>query len=84
MSFSKPINFSFDSEEMNIIRSALGRMPYDDVQPIIVKIFQTVQDEVVNKRSHIQQKEQPDAPYGYKADGTPRKRPGRPMKKARK
>lgn len=84
MSFSKPINFSFNSEEMNIIRAALGRMPHDDVQPIIVKIFQTVQDEVINKRSPVQQEEQPKAQYGYKADGTPRKRPGRPMKRARK
>jgi hypothetical protein len=84
MSFSKPINFSFDSEEMNIIRSALGRMPHDDVQPIIVKIFQTVQDEVINKRSPIKQEEQQEAPYGYKIDGTPRARPGRKAKKVRK
>lgn len=84
MSFSTPINFSFNSEEINVIRSALGRMPHDDVQPIIAKIFQTVKDEVINKRSPIKQEEQQEAPYGYKMDGTPKARPGRKAKKVRK
>lgn len=84
MNFNKPINFSFDSEEMEIIRSALGRMPHDEVQSIILKIFQTVRDEMINERNSIKYEEEQEAPYGYKMDGTPRARPGRKSKKVRK
>lgn len=84
MNFNKPINFSFDSEEMEIIRSALGRMPHDEVQSIILKIFQTVRDEMINERNSIKHEEEQEAPYGYKMDGTPRARPGRKSKKVRK
>ena len=63
-------------------------MPHDDVQPIIAKIYETIKEEMINKNRPTQQEEQPKqetkAIYGYKADGTPRKRPGRPMKRARK
>lgn len=82
MSFSTPINFSFNSDEINIIRSALGRMPHDDVQPIIVKIYETIKDKFTKKEEPP--KQESEAPYGYKLDGTPRGRPGRKAKRVRK
>lgn len=41
-------------------------------------------DAAVSVATNSTKKKSEEAPYGYKADGTPRKRPGRPMKKARK
>ncbi len=40
------ISFSFTAEEAEIIRTALGKMPHDDVQLIVVKMYQTVHDHV--------------------------------------
>lgn len=80
----KPINFSFDPEEMEIIRSALGRMPHDEVQSIILKISLTVREDWINECNSIKHEEDQEAPYGYKLDGTPRSRPGRKVRKTRK
>ena len=40
------ISFSFTPEEADLIRIALGKMPHDDVQVIISKMYITVHDHV--------------------------------------
>lgn len=40
------ISFSFTPEEADLIRIALGKMPHDDVQLIVAKMYETVRDHV--------------------------------------
>jgi hypothetical protein len=85
MKDQQPINFSFTPEEAETIRYALGKLPHDDVQGIVIKMYQTVEhhvfgdDDQTYKRTRKPRKTK-EAPYGHKKDGTPKKRPGRPAK----
>lgn len=40
------ISFLLTPEEADIIRAALGKMPHDDVEPIIIKMYETVRNHV--------------------------------------
>ncbi len=43
------LSFSFNLEEVETIRAALGQMPHDDVNVIIHKIYQTVHSHVFDE-----------------------------------
>lgn len=47
-----------------------------------IQILQKQVQELADKAEQAMKK--PDAPWGLKADGTPRKKPGRPFKKESK
>jgi hypothetical protein len=81
METGKAIGFFFYPEEAKIIRRALGKQPHDEVQDIILKMYQTVENNVFGKDDLLPVEKMPrkakEAPWGYKKDGTPKKRPGR-------
>lgn len=81
METGNAIGFFFYPEEAEIIRRALGKQPHDEVQDIILKMLQTVENHVFGEDDLLPVEKMPrkakEAPWGYKKDGTPKKRPGR-------
>jgi hypothetical protein len=40
------ISFLFSVDEADVIRAALGKMPHDEAQPIVMKMYETVRNHV--------------------------------------
>lgn len=70
---------TFNEKELRIIGKNLINAPWIEVVEIFEKISEALDVETSSKEQKQEDKKvfTSDAPYGYKKDGTPKKRPGR-------
>jgi hypothetical protein len=78
----KPVSLSLNRESAELIIRALIEMPFKQVNQLVHYIDHEItlsQQQMPTNTVTV-----PPPKWGYKKDGTPRQRPGRPIKKATK
>ena len=80
----KPVSLSLNRESAELIIRALIEMPFKQVNQLVHYIdHEILVSQQVTPTNTVTVVPPPAAKWGYKKDGTPKKLPGRPTRKAK-
>jgi hypothetical protein len=80
----KPVSLSLNRESAELIIRALIEMPFKQVNQLVHYIdHEIIASQQLMPTNTVTVVTPPEAKWGYKKDGTPKKLPGRPSRKAK-